>query len=417
MKNSVENYVRIGFKIQFIQYVLYLSSLIGFGYPIVNFFIGYPGIFDDFLNPFVMANTLPVLEFEILKEPSFNSPFSPFQVYYYQKLGFFIIKSPYLFAAIVLTIYMFIFLFTQRALYGSWKLTLLFALTAPFYFTFFRGNIALLLVSICSLGFLCLRKDRFYTYAALISLLACFQLPYIILLGPLILARKFKQALTGLLLTFLGYAVPFAMLNNGFWGTWNLFTELNSRWYATYVTGNQGLLHGCSLLGFEKSVLFVFGEIFNIEISRFQSLLEDSYIFQILIVLLVLAYRFRRIFGSQFPEFGISGPVLLVFTSFFILLPQVSAEYKLIFLIPVFGQLLHEKSLFLNKVNLILLALLLIPKYQIWITFERYSPGLHLGSILTPLLLIVLIQRSIHFEIHSKDSIIQKKNSKNLPKK
>jgi hypothetical protein len=310
-----------------------------------------------------------------------------------------------------------LFLLTQRALYGSWKITLLFALTAPFYFSFFRGNIVLLLVSIYSLGILCLRKNRFYSYATLISLLACFQFTYILLLGPLVFARKFKQALTGLLLAFLGYAVPFALLNNGFWGTWGLFTELNSRWYATYVTNNSGLLHGCSLLGFEKSVLFIFGKIFNIEVNEFQYFLENTYLIQLLIILLSLVYKYRRIFKSQFPKFEFSGPILLVFTSLFVLFPQVSAEYKLIFIIPVLGQLLYEKSSFVNNANLILLAALLIPKYQLWLTFEKYSPGVHLGSILNPLLLIFLIQRSIRFEVDTKDSIVQMKNSKKSPKK
>jgi hypothetical protein len=95
----------------------------------------------------------------------------------------------------------------------------------------------------------------------------------------------------------------------------------------------------------------------------------------------------------------------------------VSAEYKLIFIIPVLGQLLYEKSSFVNNANLILLAALLIPKYQLWLTFEKYSPGVHLGSILNPLLLIFLIQRSIRFEVDTKDSIVQMKNSKKSPKK
>ena len=389
-----------------------------------NFF-GYlsstPGALDDLINPVITAATYKEALFsdEILNLQAFNSPFTPLQYFYFRSLDVFYFRpfvqafgipnaqTIYFLSLVIVCLYLLVFMLSLRKLSMAMpyqKLSFLsgcFLLAAPpVLFAASRGNAVLLMLSFFTFLLTSIQTKRFYLASAIIGFLAAFQFPYAVFSLLILCMRSRVRCLMVFctsLITF--FFIPLAFLKSGIQEGIKTMIELNARWYETYVLAHEGLLHGVSLLGAEKIFVFTVGE------TAFSSFLYKSYLFQIILLSLILLFvsQWRvflqtksRLFRNSTISFEVNSLVLTL-VIIFIIYPQASAAYKQTFLIPALifaGPRMISKIFQTTFHRIILVSSLTLFVFPHWSLIE-YAPGVTVDSVLKPIVLLWFLFRLV----------------------
>jgi len=413
------NYLLIGSLLSF--------SLIALGqifnqYDFYGYLTSQTGIFDDLIIPTINVVTYQtqILTPVILAIPDFNSPFSPITFFFYFLAGkvfeiydlLFKIQSESELNSIAFFLvlsYVILYMSTLRLLvrevFGTKftsVYTLITVLSPYLLFAVSRGNIVILLVSVFNLSLILILRGKEKSATTLLALLACFQFPYLIFsLLILALKRPLKCFLIYFAVIALAWLTPLALIGPGLSANFNAFLVLNDRWYQTYVLGHEGILHGISLLGVQKTILFML----NFEIGSIYSL----YFIQVLTLLIAVCYFVRRniihiFIKAQKQNHSLLPIITLIATIMLLIFPQVSAAYKMLFF--------TSALLFLGRPRIELLIssflgkLLLVGSVMLFATphwnLKEYEPGITADSILKPIFLLGFLILTISLMRNSK---------------
>lgn len=382
-------------------------------YNLFGYLTGMPGALDDLINPVISAATYGdvILSSQILQLSSFNTPFSPLSYTYARTLDLFFFSpisnliniSTENDLNLLLIILMSIFVVLcwislyklSLVLYPKRRtgISFLFFFFPPIIFGISRGNPVILMLTIFSATLLLLQIKRYSFAFVLLAFMASFQFPYVIFFLLILGVHKDRLRLsliyffTLTTLTFL----PWFFSAEGFLKSFETFSELNSRWYSTYVIHNEGLLHGVSFLGFEKGLLFL---------SNSQGIIDfiySTYAIQIIGVIVLCVFGVGLTIIGEYREskfIYLDQKLLpLVLTIALVVFPQVTAIYKEAFLLPSLLYLGEKKLDFLLRslyVRLLLLLIFAIVIFPHW-TLKVYQPGISFDSFVDPVCLLLLL--------------------------
>jgi len=342
--------------------------LTGAGYPIFAFMTSPVGRFDDFYNNLYANNGLayPTVQGFI---------FTPMSIWVYKLFSL----IPNLLG---LWIFFVIGLIGIAAVFKcfsfSWLLIFTLLVSYPVLFTLARGNNELWLFPAVGVTVLMVKKGRPRSSAVLFALTNLFE-PYPLLIlmwkNPLKLFRTTVGITVAVTLPIFIFFEPYDV--------WQ-YVKAYLGPVSGYTSGYNGLgvLHNHSLpAGLSVAKYLVTG--------RFVGAADDTWglIFSIWLLAGVL----------------IIGAILLIaqlnlvdrlvgIASASCLLPSMSFDYRLIYLLLPLGLLVMKDRLDLReKLQLILIVVLIIPKNYVWFRYDMDPVGSTLGSIVNPILLLVLL--------------------------
>jgi hypothetical protein len=182
------------------------------------------------------------------------------------------------------------------------------------------------------------------------------------------------------------------------------------------VIGDAGMMFNVSLFGLEKPLMYLLqgNSLLTVDQARDVAItaLTVQIVSLILLSVLLLAVPvYQRIKTSKSSNTQISSSsetdLYLVFFLFLALLqcifPQIAAEYRLAQLVVIVALLYSVRSRFLeNRLNLIILALIFLPKHFLVISFPAGVANiLTISSLISPVLLIVLAFRIQSYLSHN----------------
>jgi hypothetical protein len=410
--------------------ILYLVGLQGRGYNIIKYFIA--DKFQDFMQ------TLNIAQFyysPILADQSnvgFSQPIGPPLIHYYltlQKLfpSFLVARfedAPMDSIAFYLgALILFLFILVYK-IFQNFIVTFLVFFTYPVLFVFFRGNPDILLCILFALFILTSFRSNSIIPIILLSLMIAIKAPMAIFLIVYILQQKWLRLFQGFCFS------AFFFLGGLILQPYNLFTQISnfrlvtSHYIRDYVLGDGGTLFNTSYFGLIKSSAYLFkrGEVLTIyEREQMNNFMIAMYPLALIMILTFLSFLLffdfkqnKFLFSSRFQILVKTDWTAYIFplTILYILIPNVSADYRLIFLIPAYGLLFRTKNDLITKRNFnISFGLLMIPKEFLFIEDKLQILGsFTISSVINPLLLIYLLFLSL-YSIITREKL-KNKNSK-----
>ena len=411
-QKNFQKYLLISFATQLFLLIL---SLGGIGYSIFNYLFRSIDTFQDLT---VSAMFQPLYYSPDLVE-SFSQPIGPPLILYYRFLRFLIpslnteaiIEAPFAPVFLYLFFLFLISVFLVHKLTGSRAMTFLMCFSYPMLFLFGRGNPDNLCLILFMLTLVSLKKNRIAA-AAIIGLLASIKLPFLVLIAIFVYRKEFRLQLIALLTLLISFLIPLLSTGYGILQQLRKFGQVTQSYFNDYVLNDGGNLFNNSLYGLLKSIVFIINgrrsftadelEIFRQNVYSFASLIV--YILILVPVSIFLIKNFKLI--RNLHKFEVE--VIFILILIFILTPQVSAEYRIVFLLPVVGVLYRSQSDFVkDKFLVVLFSLLLVPKEFLFITFQnnQFAP-ITVSTLLNPFILFLLLMRSL--TILSKKSALVK---------
>jgi len=405
---------------------MYLIGLQGRGYNVIKFLEA--DKFSDFIATISIAQFYysPVLATPELV--GFSQPIGPPLIHYYLTLkeifpSLFaarfvdVPKTPIALYLAALTLFLFILVFK---IFQNFTVALLVFFSYPVLFVFFRGNPDIFLCVLFALFILANFHNKSIISIVLLSLMIAIKAPLAIFLVIYVLQGKWLRLFQGFCFSIIFFIGGLILQ------PYNLFTQISnfklvtSHYIRDYVLGDGGTLFNNSYFGLIKSSAYLFrgGEVLNAyEREQMNNFIIATYPLALTILftllLLVLFFDFKQkkfLFISRFQILVKTDWTAYVFplTILYILIPNVSAVYRLIFLIPAYGLLFRTKNdLITNRNFNILFGLLMIPKEFLFIQDKLQILGnFTISSIINPLLLICLLFLSVY-------SIITRERLKN----
>jgi hypothetical protein len=397
---------------QTVTIMFYGLGLSGIGYNVFGYLFLGEDTFSDFLLSTLFA---PVYYDPILGDEAnsnFSQPIGPPLIHYYLLMRK-IFPSldvysqelmPLGTAALVLCILLAVLLALLYTITKNLKISSLLIFSHPILFVFGRGNPDIALCILLSI-FVFLQIHNLHGWSAfLLSLMISIKLPLIILVGLFISQKRWKsivQTCLGTGIFFVGslFVRPFDLKEQ-----LETFEVVTGRYFRDYVVGDGGTLFNNSLFGLIKSFIYITnfsGFTSNAELIQVNTIVANIYpLIAIFFLVAVCTYLIgtRKVFTNQkvfssesLLEFDWS-EILFLLIILYILLPQISAEYRLSFLVPSLAALYsHRSRLLYNKNFLILVGALMTPKHFLIIADTREIFGsFTIGSIINPILLILL---------------------------
>lgn len=395
MKNKIKKYNQSYNRIIIINVLGVFSvlffDLINFGYNTFRYLIGVPGIFNDFFTPLINAISKPVLSSEILKDSNFNSPFTPFNFFYFRVVGAFLFENPYIFAVTCMTLILLLVAWQFYRYTGQKNAVLMLLTSFPLLFAFFRGNVTIFLLALLIIALNQLQNGSAIRASIILGIMVGFQFPYAIffLLIPIFSKQYLRYVFLASITAVSTYVVPYILVSGGISSSTKTFIELNKRWTVSYIDNNEGLLHGTSIYGAVKTLIFV---VFNSQETSngMLDVLNVWYVPSIVLSFIIIVYiSTYKVWSIRLNNEEIQNYMSLSVAIMFVSFPQVSAFYKLIFLLPFAHNL--TKNYMKNKYLINLILLLIFPKDFIHFGISEYLPGVTIASLVNPILLLVIL--------------------------
>jgi hypothetical protein len=394
------------------QVLLYLFSQYGAGYQLFSYMFLGAGRFDDLRNGIFEHRYY--FSPQLLDIPGFASVASPPMVFVWQMYGYFV-KSEYaLWASLILTYLLLVFAIWKatRNVYA----TILFASAHPVVFAFVRGNPDMwVLIATCIAG-IALIRGKIWVVAVMFGLMSALKFPFL-LFGLIFIMRKdFKNLALQAVVTIAAFLLPLTTKPWSIPDQINVFNVIVARYYQGYVIGDAGMLFNVSLFGLEKPLMYLLqgNSLLTADQARDVAIaaLTVQIVSVILLSVLLLALPvYHRVKNSKASDNQLSSSsetdLYLVFFLFLALLqclfPQIAAEYRLAQLVVIVALLYSVRSRFLeNRLNLIILALIFLPKHFLVISFPAGVANIAtISSLISPVLLIILAFRIQSYLSHN----------------
>ena len=386
------------------QVLLYLFSQYGAGYQLFSYMFLGAGRFDDLRNGIFEHRYY--FSPQLLDIPGFASVASPPMVFVWQMYGYFV-KSEYaLWASLILTYLLLVFAIWKatRNVYA----TIFFSTAHPIVFAFVRGNPDMwVLIATCIAG-IALIRGKNWVVAVMFGLMSALKFPFL-LFGLIFIMRKdFKNLALQAVVTITAFLLPLMTKPWSIPDQINVFNVIVARYYQGYVIGDAGMLFNVSLFGLEKPLLYLLQGNNLITVSQAQDVAVAALTLQLVslilisvLLLVIPVYHHKKsnkVANNQLSS-SQETDLYLVFFLFLALLeclfPQIAAEYRLAQLVVIVALLFSVKSRFLeNRFNLVILALVFLPKHFLVITFPAgVTHVVTISSLISPVLLIILAFR------------------------
>jgi hypothetical protein len=394
------------------QVLLYLFSQFGAGYQLFSYMFLGAGRFDDLRNGIFEHRYY--FSPQLLDIPGFASVASHPMVFVWQTYGYFV-KSEYaLWASLVFTYLLLVFAIWKatRNVYA----TIFFSTAHPVVFAFVRGNPDMwVLIATCIAG-IALIRGKNWVVAVMFGLMSALKFPFLLFGLIFIMRRDFKNLALQAVVTITAFLLPLITKPWSIPDQINVFNVIVARYYQGYVIGDAGMLFNVSLFGLEKPLMYWLqgNSLLTADQARDVAItaLTVQIVSLILLSVLLLAVPvYQRIKTSKNSNTQISSSsetdLYLVFFLFLALLqcifPQIAAEYRLAQLVVIVALLYSVRSKFLeDRLNLIILALIFLPKHFLVISFPAGVANiLTISSLISPVLLIVLAFRIQSYLSHN----------------
>jgi hypothetical protein len=394
------------------QVILYVSSQYSVGFPFYNYMFLGKGRFDDLRNG-ILENRY-YFNPQLLDIPGFTSVASPPMVFLWQIYEYFVKTEFALWASLVFTYLILVYVIWKatRNLFA----TIFFSTLHPVLFAFARGNPDMwVLIATCIAG-ISLIRGKNWVVAVMFGLMSALKFPFL-LFGLIFIVRKdFKNLALQVVVTIAVFLLPLTAKPWSIPDQINVFNVIVARYYQGYVIGDAGMLFNVSLFGLEKPLMYLLQGDELIKVSQANDVAIAALTVQIvsLILLLILllavpVYQWIKTRNTTVnPPSGSSETDLyLVFFLFLALLqclfPQIAAEYRLAQLVVIVALLYSVRSRFLeNRLNLILLTLIFLPKHFLVISFPAGVANIvTISSLISPVLLIVMAFRIQSYLSHN----------------
>jgi hypothetical protein len=386
------------------QIFLYLLSQLGVGFQLFNYMFVGKGKADDLKNG-ILENRY-YFSPQLLEIPGFSSVASPPMVFLWQIYEY-VVKTDFAIWASLIFTYLIL-------VYFIWKVTRNIPTTAflltlhPVLFTFARGNPDMwVLIATCIAG-IALIRGKNWVVAVMFGLMSALKFPFL-LFGLIFLFRKdFKNLALQGVITIVAFFIPLFTKPWGIMEQINVFNTIVARYYRDYVIGDAGMMFNVSLFGLEKPLLYLLQGDKLVTASQAEDVAASaltlhlvSLILLSVLLLVVPTYHYKKsnkVSNNQLSS-SQETDIYLVFFLFLALLeslfPQIAAEYRLAQLVVIVALLYSVRSRFLeDRLNLIILALIFLPKHFLVISFPAGVGNIvTISSLITPVLLTILAFR------------------------
>ena len=386
------------------QTSLYLFSIYGGGFHLFNYMFVGKGRFDDLRNG-ILENGY-YFSPQLLEAKGFASVASPPMVFLWQIYEYFVKTEFALWASLILTYLVLV--------YFIWKVTrnilvtVFFLTIHPVLFAFARGNPDMwILIATCIAG-ISLIRGKNWIVAVMFGLMSALKFPFLLFGLMFIMRKDFKNLALQAVVTVAAFLLPLTAKPWSIPDQINVFNVIVARYYQGYVIGDAGMLFNVSLFGLEKPLMYLLQGNGLLTADQARDVAIAALTVQIvslilLLVLLLAVPVYQRIKTSKALDKQLSSSsetdLYLVFFLFLALLqclfPQVAAEYRLAQLVVIIALLYSVKSKFLeNRLNLIVLTLIFLPKHFLVITFPAGVANIvTISSLISPVLLTILAFR------------------------
>jgi hypothetical protein len=420
-KKQVQKYLLLGVGVQ--QIMLWLS-LTGIGYSILKYLFVSVDTFQDLT---VSAMYQPLYYSPNLVD-DFSQPIGPPLILYYRLLRLAvpslkvesISEAPFLPVLFYLITLVSIFFFLLFKLCGNRKIAFLLGISYPVLFLIGRGNPDILCLILFSVALLLKEKNR-KVAAVLIGLLAAIKLPFAILAMIFLFKKEYKLLIIVLASLVLNFFAPLATTGYGIRNQTMKFTQVTQNYFNDYVLNDGGNLFNNSLYGFFKSIVLIVNRNRYFVPNELVDFRESIYFMvSLLVYVLISVPLIVFILTSKEKRFNprkSENEIMLILVLLLIITPQVSAQYRLVFLLPVIAVLYQsESALIQDRQILLLFTFLLIPKEFIFVTFQnnQFAP-ITFSSLINGPLMYGLVCRSLYLIRTSQVPI--KKKSAQVPSK
>jgi hypothetical protein len=394
------------------QVLFYLFSQYGAGFQLINFMFLGKGRFDDLRNG-ILENRY-YFSPQLLEIPGFSSVASPPMVFLWQIYEYFVKTDFALWASLIFTYLILV--------YFIWKVTrnihatMFLSTLHPVLFTFARGNPDMwILIATCIAG-IALTRGKNWVVAVMFGLMSALKFPFL-LFGLIFIMRKdFKNLGLQAVVSIAAFLLPLTAKPWSIPDQIKVFNVIVARYYEGYVIGDSGMLFNVSLFGLEKPLMYLLqgNSLLTVDQARDVAItaLTVQIFSLILLSLLLLAVPvYQRIKSSKASDKQLNSSsetdLYLVFFLFLALLqclfPQIAAEYRLAQLVVIVALLYSVRSRFLeDRLNLVILALIFLPKHFLVISFPAGVANIvTISSLISPVLLIVLAFRIQSYLSHN----------------
>ena len=272
------------------------------------------------------------------------------------------------------------------------EISVVFFLTSfPLFFAIFRGNNDLYLVSFLLLIMFLFLKKSFLFSSVLLGILSGLE-PLMILFIIVFFRhnKKLTFVISTLSTSILVWISPLFFGERNIQSYFTLLKNAQNVYSDAMIVGNGGQLFNESIFGFIK---FVFQKFFTspttdpIEVNN---LMISSGIIRLYLILAIIffAISIYFIFKETNIIFNFLNMCVLL-----IILPYVSASYKLLLLTVALIFIINYLDLRNSRERFIffMILIILIPKHYIWLKLEFDPVGITLQSLINPLLMIILL--------------------------
>jgi hypothetical protein len=271
------------------------------------------------------------------------------------------------------------------------------------------------LIATCIAG-IALIRGKIWVVAVMFGLMSALKFPFL-LFGLIFIVRKdFRNLALQAVVTIAAFLLPLTAKPWSIPDQINVFNVIVARYYEGYVIGDAGMLFNVSLFGLEKPLVYLLqgNSLLTADQARDVAIaaLTVQIVSVILLSVLLLAVPvYHRVKNSKASDNQLSSSsetdLYLVFFLFLALLqclfPQIAAEYRLAQLVVIVALLYSVRSRFLeNRLNLILLTLIFLPKHFLVISFPAGVANIAtISSLISPVLLIVMAFRIQSYLSHN----------------
>ena len=394
------------------QASLYLFSIYGGGFHLFNYMFVGKGRFDDLRNG-ILENGY-YFSPQLLEAKGFASVASPPMVFLWEIYEYFVKTEFALWASLIFTYLILV--------YFIWKITrnipatIFLSTLHTVLFAFARGNPDMwILIATCIAG-IALIRGKNWVVAVMFGLMSALKFPFL-LFGLIFVVRKdFRNLALQVFVTIAAFLLPLTTKPWSIPDQINVFNVIVARYYQGYVIGDAGMLFNVSLFGLEKPLMYLLqgNSLLTADQARDVAIaaLTVQIVSVILLSVLLLAVPvYHRVKNSKASDNQLSSSsetdIYLVFFLFLALLqclfPQIAAEYRLAQLVVIVALLYSVRSKFLeNRLNLILLTLIFLPKHFLVISFPAGVANIvTISSLISPVLLIILAFRIQSYLSHN----------------
>lgn len=395
-----------------------MLSLLGVGYPLIEFLFTGRGAFGDLVDGLILT---PIYYHPDLgQDLTFSQPNSPTTVLLYTIFRFF---APSLAATnwltvnwnsifLLLTSFLLIIAFLVRKISDTRLTSILLVFSYPMLFLFGRANPDIYCLIFFIMFIMSFEKEKYVLCALLIAIIGAIKLPFFFLSLVFIFVKKIKVFVSSVVLLPIFFYSPLLLFGYPFFSQITSISNVAKNYHRDYVLGEAGSMFNNSLFGLLKIINYIFMQKKDLtagDLLIVNERLVELHNFLVILTLLAFAIfvmKLEVLKSNEKLDRNQLLRVILILISLSILLPYVSAEYRLSLLVPPIAVLIRRKEF--DTVSAVLVGFLFLPKSLYVIGFENEFMGTHfLSSVVNPVILIVLIVHQARLVWISKPKAIR----------